>query len=103
MTGADPKPSFHKTYRRADGEHIVDYGWVTDVEILEDDEYPVELIEETRAPPAVRRFWYLPTAYTCEIEDQEPCEEDAVGWWQSPDGKWSQVCQEHSDNLAVKP
>jgi hypothetical protein len=98
------KPSFHKTYRRADREAIVDYGWVTDLDIFDDDEQPVELIEETWRRTGARRFWHLPTAlYSCEIEDQEPCEEDAIAWWRTPDGVWLQVCVKHATEEAIKP
>jgi hypothetical protein len=101
MTGSDPRPSFHKTYRRADGEHIADYGWVVDLEAFDDDEYPIELIEEVWERTSVRTFWHIPTAlYACEIEDEEPCEEDAVIWWRSPDGEWLQVCEAHRAAVA---
>lgn len=93
----DPKPSFTKTYKRADGEHIDDWGWVTDLEYFEDDSYPVELVEETWERTSVRRFWRLPSeVYSCEVDvEDDQCEEDAVGWLQSSDGVWLQVCAEH--------
>ena len=95
------KPSFHKTYRRADREPIVDYGWVTELDILDDDEAPIELIEEVWERKSVRRFTHFPSHafWTCEIEDQEPCEEDAEAWWQSPDGVWLQVCAQHNEKV----
>jgi hypothetical protein len=90
----DPKPSFTKTYRQADGEAVADeYGWVTDLDYFDDDEYPVELIEETWERTTVRRFWHVPTTlYTCQFGN---CEEDAVAWSQGPERDWGQVCQEH--------
>lgn len=102
---SEPKPSFHKTYRRADREAIADFGWVTDLDVFEDDDYPTELVEETWTRTAVRTFWNLPTAlYACELEDQDgPCEEDAVAWWRTPDGVWLQVCEAHEQPGSVRP
>jgi hypothetical protein len=94
----EPKPSFQKTYKRADGEHIDEWGWVTELDYLDDEDEPVELIEETWERVTVRRFWHLPDSfYGCQVEDAAPCEEDAVAWWQTPDGVWLQVCPLHRD------
>lgn len=98
-----PPPSLKRTYKRADGELIIDeYAWVTDLDQFDDEEYPVELIEETWERASVRRFWHFPDkVYSCEIETGEgPCDEDAVKWWQSPDGVWLQVCPKHRDDEA---
>lgn len=90
---AEPKPSFSKTYRRADLEQIADeYGWVTDLEYFEFDDEPVELIEETWERTAVRTFWRMPEPlYSCGVGD---CDEDAVAWEQDG-GVWRQVCEHH--------
>jgi hypothetical protein len=92
------------TYQRADRELIGgDYSFVTSVDSLQDDllDEPVEFIEEVWERRSVRRFWQMPTAYSCAVEDGgEPCEEDAVGWWRSPDGVWLQACQRHGGDGA---
>lgn len=99
---SDPKPSFEKTYRMADGDPVADWGWVTGLEHFEDDDEPVELIEETWERTAVRTFWHMPTnLYSCGYGN---CEEDAVGWSRSDDGsEWAQVCADHDDGTAVRP
>lgn len=90
-----PAPTFDKTYRRADGEEIGDFGWVTDLDGYDEwDDEPREYIEETWERVAVRVFWNLPTTlYSCTIAPE--CDEDAVDWEQQPDGSWEQVCEEH--------
>lgn len=90
----EPNPSFDVTYRRADGEPMHDeYGWLTALDGLEEDEYPTELVEEVWLRTSVRTFWHIPTAlYSCTA-DQE-CDEDAVAWEQHDD-EWVQVCEEH--------
>lgn len=88
-----PAPSFEKTYKRADGYEIGDYGWVTTDDFLADEEYPTEVVEETRERTAVRRFWHVPNAlYSCDVDLD--CDEDAVAWRQVGD-KWHQVCETH--------
>lgn len=85
------------TYKRADGELLAgDYGWVTDLDALDDDEAPVEVVRETWIRTSTRTIWHIADPIgTCEIEDQEPCEEPAVAWWRSSDGVWLQVCAAH--------
>ena len=96
---SDPKPSFSKTYRRVDGEEIVDYGWVTDLEYFEDAETPTELVEETWVRTSVRTFWHVPTSlFSCEVGE---CDEDAVAWEQEQGGEWRQVCEEHRTEVAA--
>jgi hypothetical protein len=102
----EPAPSFRKTYKRADGDTIGDdWGWITDTDVLDNDEYPSQLIEETWERVAVRKFWHFPHGlYACEIEDEEPCEEDAVAWWREGEsGSWLQVCEEHKAEGSVDP
>lgn len=85
------KPSFEATYKRADGEHIYDLGWVTELDHFEDDDEPVELIEERWVRVGVRRFWHVPaTLYDC---DTPTCDEDAVGWFFDDEGKPAQRCE----------
>lgn len=83
-TTNEPKASFNVTYKRADGEEIGDYGWVTDLEYLDEDDEPVRLIREQWARVEVATFWHLPNAmYACaELE----CDEDAVSWFEPLDG-----------------
>jgi hypothetical protein len=90
----EPKPSIETSYRRADGEHIEDYGWVTDLDWFDDYDDPVELIEERWTRTTVRTFWHMPDRlYSCtKVLD---CDEDAVAWEQQDDGKWKQVCEAH--------
>ena len=95
------KPSFEKTYYRADGEMIADeYGWMSDLDCLDDDWEPVELIEETWQRVAVRKVWHVPSHLPpmCLADDLN-CEEDAVGW-QLEDGaeKPISVCAKHLTN-----
>lgn len=95
VTTRPQPPSFDKTYRRADGEPVRgEYGWVTDIDGYEDDEDgPVEWVEETWERTAVRRFWQLPEAlYDCDVDH---CDEDAVAWVQRADASWTQRCDEH--------
>ena len=101
----DPPPSLATTYKRADGETVGDdYGWVTDLEFFEADEEPVELVVETWNRATVRRFWHLPPVLgSCEIEDAEPCDDDATSWWRSPDGEWLRVCEEHRPCPCCEP
>lgn len=83
------------TFKRADGELIDDHGWVTSLDYFDDYDYPVELVEERWERKAISQYWHLPQRfYTCEIEDKEPCDEDAVAWWRTSDG-WLQVCEKH--------
>lgn len=110
MTTTSPSPSFDKTYRRADGEEIGDYGWVTSLDILDDfQEDPVEIIEETWERVAVRTYWMLPTSlYDCtKVAD---CDEDAIAWEQLPDDgnwvdqsdRWVQTCAQHAATKETK-
>lgn len=99
---SEPAPSFSRTYKRVDLEQISDeWGWVTDLEFFEDDEDPVELIEEVWVRQSVRTFWHLPTEmYDCAIDRLDAsieCDEDAVAWRQMPTGKWIQVCEKHQE------
>ena len=91
-----PPPSFETTIKRADGETIGDYGWVTDSEYFDDDDDPVELIEETWVRSSVRTYWHLPSRlYECTKAGD--CEEDAVAWEQQSDGRWEQTCKLHAE------
>lgn len=63
------KPSITTTYKRVDGEEIGDYGWVSELDWFEDDDAPIELVEEHWERTGVRRFWHLPQVWGgCEIE-----------------------------------
>ena len=95
------------TYKRTDGEAFgLDFAWATDMESVEseveDRDDPLEFTEEVWVRVSVRHFFQFPTAFTCQIEDREPCEEDAVGWWRSLDGVWLSVCDGHELDGVVK-
>jgi hypothetical protein len=85
------------TFKRADGELIAgDYGWVAEADGIADDETPVEVVEQRWTLAATRTFWILPELVgTCEIEDQEPCEDDAVAYCRTVDGVWLATCAVH--------
>jgi hypothetical protein len=92
-------------YRRADGEPIAgEYRWILDLDLIDDDlSAPVELVEEVWILFSSRPRWRQPMpAGTCEVEDQEPCEEDAVAWARTPDGVWLMVCTDHQTRFAVE-
>jgi hypothetical protein len=86
------------TYKRADGELICgEYGWIGELDHLDDDEMPVELVEEVWVLAATRTFWQFPTRlYGCYIED---CDEDASVWEQDAGGVWREVCEHHRQSL----
>lgn len=85
------------TYKRADGELIGDSaGWVTELDWFDDGlDEPLELIEERWIRSHVSQIWVFPPLYDCGIEDEDPCDEDAVEWWRSPDGVWLPLCEKH--------
>jgi len=86
------------TYKQADGEPVGgEYSFVTDLDHFDECWRPVEVVEQVWVQAATRTFWQFPvTVYSCEIEDQEPCDEDAVAWEQvDDDGTWMQVCEQH--------
>lgn len=89
------------TYKRADRDLIYgEYGWVTDLDYFDDADDPIELVEEVWERRSTRRIVKLPNAYSCAVEDEEPCEEDADAWWLTDDGVWLSVCPAH---LAALP
>lgn len=46
------------TYKRADGELILDeFGWVADIEYFDDDDEPTQLIEERWQLVSTRKMW----------------------------------------------
>ncbi len=91
-------PQGMDTFRRADGELIDDeYKWVGDLDGVADGLFrPEAFVQETWHRSHFRVFWLLPEVMgSCELEDREPCEEDAITWWRTPDGEWLQVCSLH--------
>jgi hypothetical protein len=88
----EPKPSISVTYRRVDGDDIADHGWVSDLDWFDEDEEPVELVEEKWTRTTVRTFTHFPKLYACQRRN---CDEDAVTWVRAADGDWLQVCAEH--------
>jgi hypothetical protein len=89
------------TFKRDDKELIYDeFGWVTDLDYFDDEDEPIQLIEEVWERRSTRRIVVLPAVYSCKVEDQEPCEEDAVAWWWVDGKTWMQVCTRHRAALS---
>jgi len=79
------------TYKRADGELIGDYGWVTDLDGHEDTYIPVDWVREEWQLVSAETVTTYPPLYDCGLED---CDEDADSW-KLIDGKWSARCGKH--------
>lgn len=95
------------TYKNADGSHVAgEYAYVTDMAWWEEDDWivPTEVIRQEWVQTEAERFWFLPPIFgECEIEDAEPCEEDAYLWLKEPNGgPWMRVCHHHSDQLLTE-
>lgn len=81
------------TYKSVNGDPIGEFSWVTDMEFFEDDDEPVEVIEEVWRRVSTRTFWHLPfRLYDCDVDW---CDENATGWFEQAPGDWSQRCEAH--------
>lgn len=92
------EPVTMTTWKRADGEPFCydQYSWATEMESVqaeyEDADQPIDFIEEVWVRQWVRSMTGFPPAFSCQIE---PCDENAAGWWLSPNGVWMQACAAH--------
>lgn len=94
-----PEPTQLTTYRRADGQLIQDYSFVTDKDYLDAEMAygfdPVEYVEETWECVRARRIIVFPQAFSCSIPVGDgTCEEDASGWVRLDSG-WFAACPNH--------
>jgi hypothetical protein len=79
------------TYRRADGEMIGDFAWVNDREFFDEEDEPIDLIEEHWVKVKEIKLRKYPRHYLCEecggegcdqCEDGESLDADRwVGFW----------------------
>ena len=68
------------TYKRADGELIHEYNWVTELDWFDNDDIwePIELIEEVWWRESYRVFTYTPPGWTPDDDDDEDGEEVTI-------------------------
>ncbi len=59
------------TYKRADGECVGDYGWVTDLEFFEDDWEPSQLIKEVWVRQSVEEITNVPIGWKPPEDDDD--------------------------------
>lgn len=65
------------TYKRADGETIGDFGWVAELDYLDDESETVEIIGEVWVRESVSQFMYPPPrCLECYAEDKPLSETD---------------------------
>lgn len=99
--GAEPKPSITETWCWADGDLVGDeWGWMTEAEMfelyIEDADEPREVLIEQWQRTGYEVRTLFPPLVSCQYEDQEPCEEDAVAWQQElGEAQWMQACERH--------
>jgi hypothetical protein len=62
------------TYKRADGEPIGDFSWVSDIEYFEDLDEPVEVIKQVWGLRTEQQFWVGNDCLICghPVEDFDP-------------------------------
>jgi hypothetical protein len=77
----DPPPAIERmtTYKRADGELIGEYGWVTDLDWFDNDDgiwEPIELVEEVWWRESTRSLTYTPPGWTPHEDDEDEDDED---------------------------
>lgn len=102
----DPAPSFTKTYRLASGEPVsgaAEVTWTPHLEFFDEDDWPIELVEESWERIKVRTFWHLPEFGCCEPCDDAGIERDSVAWLRDKDENWHEVCDEHDDGTGLRP
>lgn len=97
----EPKPTLDVTYRRADGEPIDDFAWVTDIEYLDEQEDPILVVEERWTRVNVRTYWHTPGIGTqwCRYvtnDDDDECEDDADEWVTVNNGPPIPMCAAHA-------
>lgn len=101
---AATEPITMTTFKREDGDPWMgEYTFMSYLDGLEDAweeaSKPINVIEERWVLAEAIVHTKFPTLYTCEYEDQEPCEEDAVCWQtegEDADGPiWMQACERH--------
>lgn len=80
-------------YRTVNGDPIGDFAWVTDLEYFDDEDGPVEVVEEVWQLVSAGTRWIMPTTlYDCDVDW---CDDDAVAWVEQAPGDWSQRCEAH--------